>query len=166
MKMIRVWRYKKTVQKWRWCYTSCLVRVSETLHITTFHDLRNIANFASEHLDSQTWVRFFLGIDGYSFPDGSINTSTMLNTSWGWAHFGTVLQCTLNCIFPNHFERTLLLCLEASIVTLIHSTGLAGLFYDSLFCLTLFLYTQYFPFIVIKLFLSNSDCMCYKKDLS
>lgn len=115
---------------------------------------------------SQTWVRFFLGIDSYSFPDGSFNASTMLNTSRGWAHFGTVLQCTLNCVFPNHFERTLLLCLEASIVTLIRGTGLAGPFYDSLFCWTLFLCTRYFSFIVIKLFLSNSDCVCYKKDLS
>lgn len=126
-KMMSIWRYKKTVQKWRWCYTSCLVRASETLHITAFRDLRNIANFTAERLDSQTWVRFLLGIDSYSCADDSFNASTMLNTSWGWVHFGTILRCTLNCVFPNHFQRTVLLCLGASVPTFICGTGLAGL---------------------------------------
>lgn len=36
--------------------------------------------------------------------------------------------------------------------------------YDLRFCLTFFLFSWYFPFIVIKLFFSsNSDCMCYTK---
>lgn len=36
--------------------------------------------------------------------------------------------------------------------------------YDLHFCLTLFLLSWYFPFIIIKRFFpSNSDCMCYTK---
>lgn len=151
LKIMEVWRYKKTVQKWRSCFSSCLVRASETLHITAFHDLRNIANFTSECLDSQTCVRFFLGTNCYSFADGSFNASTTLNTSRGWAHLGTTLQCTLNCVFPVSLRKN---C--AALPQGIHSNFNTWYWfrrplYDLLFCLTLFLYSRYFPFIVIKL---------------
>ena len=100
MKMMRIWRYKKTVQKLRSCYSSCLVRASETPHITAFHDLRKIANFTSQSFDWESWAGFLLGRSCYSFADGSFNASTVLNTGRGWVHFGTILQCTWNCIYP------------------------------------------------------------------
>lgn len=121
LKTGRIWWWKKRLQNCRWCYTSCLGRWCETLPITAFHDSRNTAVFTSEWLNLLTWVRFFLGTESYSFAGH--NASTMLNASW----VGTNLQCTFNWLFPKHLEQTVLLCLRASIATLIHGIGFLDL---------------------------------------
>lgn len=141
---------------------SCLGRSCETLPIPAFHDSSNPAAFTSERLNSQTRVRFFLGADGYSSAGDRLSACTMLNARWE-----NVLEHIYNVPSIVYFHNTWKNC--AALPQGIHSNFNTWYWfvrpvYDLCFCLTLFLFSWYFPFIVIKLFfLSNNDCIRYTK---